>query len=207
MIRRLLVPLLGSGLLLAASAGSAFAKCEESVDPRPTFCSEVIASLNGSAGGLVTGVPQTIVVTVSQGEQPFEAIGVVLSFLSREDGSRIEVPATATGQAGVWRAEVNLPDGGIWNTYAQVVTNAGAAYRIFVEPVLVSAPEAPPVTTPVATTPVTPAPPIRPIALLLTGIAAAGLVGGLLIRERSRRRTAGATAASSAASAAAPDRP
>jgi hypothetical protein len=193
MIRRLLVPFLGSGLLLAATAGSAFAKCE-GPEPKPEFCSEVIASLNGSGAGLQLGTPQTLVITVSQGEQPFEAMGVVLSFVSQQDGSRINVPATATGQPGLWRAVVDLPDEGIWITSAQVVTNTGAAYRIDVERLSVSLPPAPPVTAP----PVAPTPPILPIALILAGLAAA-VLGAQTVR--SRRRVAAPEPAGSAAAA------
>lgn len=196
MIRRLLIPLLGSGLLLAASAGSALAKCE-GTDP-PAFCSEVIVGFGDSSASFQAGMPETVVFTVSQGEQPFEAMGVTLTFINQEDESRVVVPATATNQAGLWRAEVNLPDGGIWNTYAQVVTNTGAAYRIFVERASVTLPPAPPVEKPITAPPVTPTAPVLPIALVLGGLAAAALAG-VVMRDRSRRRTAGAATGTSAA--------
>jgi hypothetical protein len=189
MIRRLLIPLLGSGLLLAATAGSALAKCE-GPNP-PEFCSEVIVGFGDSSAAFQAGTPETVVFTVSQGEQPFEAMGVTLTFINQEDESRIVVPATATNTPGLWRAEVNLPDGGIWNTYAQVVTNTGAAYRLFVERARVTLPVAPPVEKPITAPPVTPAAPVLPIALVLGGLAAAGLAG-IVIRGRTRRRTAGA---------------
>lgn len=195
MFRRLLIPLLGSGLLLAASAGSALAKCE-GTDP-PAFCSEVIVGFGDSSASFQAGMPETVVFTVSQGEQPFEAMGVTLTFINQEDESRVVVPATATNQAGLWRAEVNLPDGGIWNTYAQVVTNTGAAYRIFVERASVTLPPAPPVEKPITAPPVTPTAPVLPIALVLGGLAAA--VAGQLIRDRSRRRTPGTATGTSAA--------
>ena len=189
MFRRLLIPLLGSGLLLAASAGSALAKCE-GTDP-PAFCSEVIVGFGESSASFEAGTPETVVFTVTQGEQPFEAMGVTLTFISVEDESRIVVPAAATNTPGLWRADVNLPDGGIWNTYAQVVTNTGAAYRIFVERARVTLPAAPPVEKPITAPPVTPTAPILPIALVLGGLAAAAL-GWVVIRDRTRRRTASA---------------
>jgi hypothetical protein len=189
MFRRLLIPLLGSGLLLTATAGSALAKCE-GPNP-PEFCSEVIVGFGDSSAAFEAGTPETVVFTVSQGEQPFEAMGVTLTFISVEDESRIVVPATATNTPGLWRAEVNLPDGGIWNTYAQVVTNTGAAYRLFVERARVTLPEAPPAEKPISAPPVTPTPPVLPIALVLGGLAAAA-VAAVVIRDRSRRRTAAA---------------
>jgi len=189
MFRRLLVPLLGSGLLLAATAGSALAKCE-GPNP-PEFCSEVIVGFGDSSASFQAGTPETVVFTVTQGEQPFEAMGVTLTFISVEDESRIVVPAIATNTPGMWRAEVNLPDGGIWNTYAQVVTNTGAAYRIFVERASVTLPPPPPVQKPITAPPVTPTAPVLPIALVLGGLAAAALAG-VVIRDRSRRRTAAA---------------
>jgi len=187
MIRRLLIPLLGSGLLLAATTGSALAKCEEGADPMPEFCSEVIASfLNNSQSGLQVGVPRTVSINVSQGEQPFEAIGVVLSLVNQQDGSQVQVPAAATAQPGLWRAEVSLPSKGIWVTYAQVVTNTGANYRIYMERLRVVLPPAPPpVETPVTPPAVTPLAPALPIALILAGLATAA-VGGQLIRSRRR---------------------
>jgi hypothetical protein len=189
MFRRLLIPLLGSGLLLAASAGSALAKCE-GPNP-PEFCSEVVVGFGDTSASFQAGTPETVVFTVTQGEQPFDAMGVTLTFISQADDSRIVVPATATNSPGLWRAEVNLPDGGIWNTYAQVVTNTGAAYRLFVERASVTLPPAPPVQKPITAPPVTPTAPVLPIALVLGGLAAAALAG-VVIRDRTRRRTAGA---------------
>jgi hypothetical protein len=192
MIRRLLIPLLGSGLLLAGTAGSAFAKCE-GPNP-PDFCSEVVVSFSDSLGSFQAGTPQTVVFSVSQGEQPFAAMGVVLQFVNAGDGSRIDVPATATTQAGLWRAVVNLPATGIWDTFAQVVTNTGADYRLTGERIRVAQPPAaPPVAKPVTVPPVTPTTPMLPIALVLAGLAAAALAG-VVIRDRTRRRTAGAAA-------------
>jgi hypothetical protein len=190
MIRRLVIPLLGSGLLLAASAGSAFAKCE-GPNP-PDFCSEVVVAFT-TMGDMQVGVAQAITFTVTQGEQPFEAMGVVLQFINPQDGTQIDVPAIATDSPGLWRAEIKLPADGIWNTYAQVVTNTGAAYRLFVERARVILPPAPPVKKPITAPPVTPAAPILPIALVLGGLAAAALAG-VVIRDRTRRRTAGAAA-------------
>lgn len=197
MIRRLLIPLLGSGLLLGATAGSALAKCEETADPKPAFCSEVVVSVAVAGGGMPeAGTRETLIVNVSQGEQPFEAMGVVLTLLDAE-GTRVRAPATVTSP-GLWTAEVTLPDGGSWSVMAQVVTNTGAAYRLPVYsewgetlPVLPPAEEAPTTAPPV--TPATPASPVLPIVLLL-GLLAAAAIAGQLIRDRSRRRTAGAAA-------------
>lgn len=201
MIRRLLIPLVGSGLLLAASAGSAFAKCE-GPNP-PAFCSEVIVSLGASGSGLVGGSARSLVISVTQGEQPFEATGVVLTFTAA-DGSVVRVPATATAQPGLWRAEVTLPDAGIWTAYAQVVTSEGPAYRLFIDRVRVSEPPTLPVQPPVGAPPVAPAPPILPIALILAGLAAVALLGQT---TRTRRQaTAVGSAAEPTASAAAADR-
>jgi len=144
-------------------------------------------------GDMQVGVAQAITFTVTQGEQPFEAMGVVLQFINPQDGTQIDVPAIATDSPGLWRAEIKLPADGIWNTYAQVVTNTGAAYRLFVERARVILPPAPPVKKPITAPPVTPAAPILPIALVLGGLAAAALAG-VVIRDRTRRRTAGAAA-------------
>jgi hypothetical protein len=195
MLRRLLIPLAGSGLLLAATAGSAFAKCE-GPNP-PAACSEVVVSLPDSVGSFEAGTPETVLVSVSQGEQPFtEAMGVVLQFVNAGDGSRLDVPAAATTQPGLWRAVVTLPATGVWETYAQVVTNGGADYRLFVERVRVAQPPAPPAAKPVAAPPVASTPPILPIALGLAGLAAAALT---VQAVRSRRRTAAAAPAASTA--------
>jgi hypothetical protein len=205
MIRRLLIPLLGSGLLLAVTAGSAFAKCE-GPNP-PDFCSEVVVNFSDSVGSFQAGTPQTVIFSVSQGEQPFAAMGVVLQFVNAGDGSRIDVPATATNQAGLWRAAVNLPATGNWDAFAQVVTTTGADYRLAVERIQVAQPPAaPPVAKPVTVPPVTPTTPMLPIALVLAGLAAAALAG-VVIRDRTRRRTAGAAApAGATASASTADR-
>ena len=188
MIRRLLIPLFASGFLLAATAGSALGKCE-GADPQPEFCSEVVASLTyGSGGSLQAGEDVSILVSVSKGEQPFDATSVVLTFVSVADGSRIEATATAASQPGNWRAEVNLPDTGIWTVTTQVVGADGAAYPIDGGRIRVDQPpEVPPVQTP-ATPPVTPSTPALPIALLLAGIAAAA-IGSQVVRDRSRRQT------------------
>jgi hypothetical protein len=204
MIRRLVIPLLGSGLLLAASAGSAFAKCE-GPNP-PDFCSQVVVNFSDSNGSFQAGTPETVVFSVSQGEQPFNAMGVVLQFTNEQDGSRIDVPATATNQPGLWRAEVNLPTDGIWTAFAQVVTNTGADYRILVERARVTPPATPPVARPVTAPPVSPTAPVLPIALGLGGLAVAALAG-VALRDRTRRRHAGAGApAGAAASASTADR-
>lgn len=197
MIRRLLLPLLGSALLLAASAGSALGKCEG--NDQAEFCSEVIVDLSVGGGIFHAGTQESVVINLSMGERPFEALGVVLSFNSTRAGTAVREPATATGQPGTWQADVLLPAGGSWDVFAQVVTADGSAYRIPLETIQVArAPDLPPATTPVAP-PVTPTP-VLPNALLVAGIAAAAL-SGLAIRDRSRRRTAGATAPSGASAA------
>ena len=204
MFRRLLIPLLGSGLLLAASAGSAFAKCE-GPNPKPAFCSEVIVSLNVAGGGtLLAGTSQSVDISVSEGEQPLPAMGVVLTFSRLADGTEIRVYATATPVPGLWSAEVKLPATGGWTARAQVVTNTGADYLVQVQTTWgvvmpVGSPPKAPVTTP-ATPPVTPAAPAWPIALGLAFIAAAVLGGGLAF-GRSRRRTATVGAGASTATA------
>jgi hypothetical protein len=207
MIRRLAIPLLGSGLLLAASAGSALAKCE-GPNP-PAFCSEVIVSMNVAGGGtLQAGTAESVDVSVSEGEQPLPAMGVVLTFSRLADGTEVRVYATATSVPGLWSAEVNLPDGGGWTARAQVVTNTGADYLVQVQTssgvvMPVGSPPKPPVTTPTAP-PVTPAAPAWPIVLGL-GFIAAALLGGGAAWGRTRRRTAGA-AGSAAANATTADR-
>jgi hypothetical protein len=205
MIRRLVIPLLGSGLLLAAGAGTAFAKCE-GPNP-PEFCAEVIVSLNVAGGGMLqAGTPASVDVSVSEGEQPLPAMGVVLTFSRLADGTEIRVYATATSVPGLWAATVNLPAGGGWSARAQVVTNTGADYLVQVQSTWgvvmpVGAPPKPPVTVP----PTIPATPIWPIALGL-GFIAAGLLGGAMAWSRSRRRTAGVAATGPATSAATADR-
>lgn len=194
MIRRLLIPLLGSGLLLAATAGSALAKCE-GPDPKPAFCSEVIVSMNVAGGGtLLAGTRQSVDVSVSQGEQPLPALGVVLTFTRLADGTAVRAYGAATSVPGLWSADVNLPDSGGWTVKAQVVTNTGANYLIPVETswgavIPVGSPPKTPVATP--TTPVTPAAPVWPVVLGL-GFIAAAVLGGGVAWDRSRRRTAAA---------------
>ena len=206
MIRRLLVPLLGSGLLLAATAGSTLAKCEATVDPKPPECSMIIAVLD--VGGAVpqAGTSQSVDIFLSQGEQPFTAQTVVLILTGNTDEPRLTAPATATSQPGRWTAELLLPAEGSWTAAAQLEYVIGQPFEIEVNTdwggiIPARAPEAPPVTAP-PVAPVAPASPVLPIALLLGLLAVAGIVGQL-IRARFRRRTASAP---SGASAAASDR-
>ena len=210
MIRRLLIPLLGSGLLLAASASSVFAKCE-GPNP-PAACNDVLGDLRVFGGGYIhAGTLETVMVEVSKGEQPFEAVSVLVVFTSEVDATTIRVPAIATLEAGIWSAKVTLPNGGLWSVEAQVVDASGSATMVPLQTVHAGQlPAPPPVATPVAPPPVTPTTPVLPIALVVAGLAAAGLAGQA-IRDRSRRRTAGATAAAAPAalpgeSAATPDR-
>jgi hypothetical protein len=199
MIRRLLIPLLGSGLLLAGTATGVLAKCE-GPNPPPQ-CSDVVASMNigGSAGTFTADTQKSVVVSVSQGELPFDAAGVAITFSHLGDTKVYRVQTTSTGQPGMWRADVTLPTSGIWTVVAAIVTVDGNAYSAPMETIQVAkAPQAPPATTP--TPPASPTPPVLPIALLLAGLAAAALLATGM-RERSRRRTAGAGAAMGAATA------
>ena len=193
MIRRLLIPLLGSGLLLAASASSVFAKCE-GPNP-PEFCKEVAVSLNvGGPGAMHAGTLETIAIQVSKSEQPFDAEAVTLTFARVADGSAVRVAATATPVDGMWTADVNLPNGGSWTVVAEVVGADGSESTVSVDTIQVFRPPAlPPSTTPV-TPPVAPGPPILPIALVIASIAAIAGITGQVIREGSRRRTAAAPA-------------
>jgi hypothetical protein len=213
MIRRLLVPLLASGLLLAATAGSAFAKCEEGADPQPDFCSQVQVSLNvgGGPGAYQAGTPTSFAVFqagtnesfnlyVSLGEQPLDAMAVALTFVKNGE-TRVRVQAAPTSQPGEWTGEVQLPEDGFWAVTAQVVDANGAASLVTMQPIRVSQPAKPPTATPITPPPAPPAAPTLPIALLLAGIAAAAVAGQTI--GRSRRRTAGAAAPSGTATSAA----
>jgi len=199
MIRRLLVPLLGSGLLLAAGAGSALAKCptgETTSGP----CSEIMVYLDighlstyqagtpASTDHFQAGTVKSFSLTVTKGEQPFEATSVVLTFTSDADGTSLKAPATATSVPGQWTAEVALPTDGTWSVFAQVVDPSGEEYRVPVESVRVAKPPA----APPVTKPATPSLPAVPILALMAAIAIAAVLGGAAIRDRSRRRTAAA---------------
>jgi len=214
MIRRLLIPLFASGLLLAATAGSALAKCEEGADPQPAFCSEVQVSLNvgGGPGVYQAGTPTSFALFqagtsesfnlyVSLGEQPLDAMSVALTFVKNGE-TRVRVQAVAAGQPGEWTGEVLLPEDGFWAVTAQVVDANGAATLVKMDSVRANQPPEPPAATPVTPPPAPPAAPALPIALLLVGIAAAA-IAGQIVGNRSRRRTAGAAAPSGAATSAA----
>ncbi|MEP7041180.1 MAG: hypothetical protein ABI864_06350 [Chloroflexota bacterium] len=191
MIRRILIPLLGSGLLLAATAGSAFAKCE-GPNP-PEFCKSVAVSLNigGGEGTLQAGTRETVAIDVSLSEQPYEATNVVLTFARVADGTVVTVPATASVRSGLWTAEVLLPNGGSWTVVADVVTPDGTASSMSLDTIQVSKPPAlPPSATPITPPPVPPISPILPIGLGLAGLTAVALLG-LGIRDRIHRRAAG----------------
>jgi len=83
-------------ILLAATAGSAFAKCEGE-DP-PEFCKDVAVNLSigGGEGTLQAGIRETVTIDVSLAEQPYEAKSVVLTFARVADGDALVVPATAS---------------------------------------------------------------------------------------------------------------
>jgi hypothetical protein len=190
MIRRFLIPLLGSGLLLGATAGSALAKCE--ADPQPAFCSQVVVSVSVAGGGMPqAGTNETLLIEVQQGEEPFMAATSVNLTLVDADGTTVRAPATVTSP-GLWTADVTLPGAGSWSVMAEVVASTGDTYKIPVYgewgellPVL-PADEAPAAAPPA--TPAAPASPVLPIVLLLSLLAAAAITGQL-IRGRMRRRT------------------
>jgi hypothetical protein len=187
MIRRLLIPLLGSGLLLAASAGIAMAKCE-GPNP-PAFCSQVVASMDfGSSGSVLrAGSDTPIRIWVTQGEQPLAASSVALVFARIADGSTVRAVAAPAGEAGLWRSDVNLPAGGGWTVVAEIV-GADGMQRLPLETVRAAAPLTPPGNQPATPAPpVTPTLPALPIALLVAAVAVAGLVA-VGLRQRSRRR-------------------
>jgi hypothetical protein len=196
--RRLFVPLLASGLLLAASAGSAFAKCE-GPNP-PEFCSQVVAQLSvlTTTGTFQAGTATAVDISVSRGEQPYQAQKVWLTFTRWADDSMVTAFATATTQAGLWRANVNLPSVGSWTVVANVVDAQGAAVRQPLDAVQVAPrtepPAQPPVSTP--TPPAPPSAPLLPIGLALAALAAAG-AAAVGMRQRTRRGTAGGLAPAS----------
>ena len=194
MIRRLLIPLLGSGLLLAASASSVFAKCE-GPNP-PDFCKEVAVSLNvGGPGAMHAGTLETVAIQVSKSEQPYDADAVTLIFARVADGTAVRVAATATPVDGMWTADVNLPNGGSWTVVAEVVGADGSQSSISVDTIQVFRPPAlPPSTTPVTPPPAPPASPILPIGLLVASMAAIAGITAQVLREGSRRRKAEAPA-------------
>lgn len=185
MIRRLLIPLLGSGLLLAAGAGSALAKCE-GPNP-PDFCSQVVASIDfGSAGATArAGIETPVRVWVSRGEQPAQASNVTLVFARIADATVVRAEALPSAEAGLWRVNVTLPAGGGWTVVAEVTQVDGTLVRLNLDLVRVAvAPSAPRVAPPAA--PISPAPPVWPIGLVVAGVAAAGLLAARA-RQRTRR--------------------
>jgi hypothetical protein len=185
MIRRLLIPLLGSGLLLAAGAGSALAKCE-GPNP-PDFCSQVVASMDfGSAGATArAGIETPVRVWVSRGEQPTEASGITLIFARIADATVVRAEAQPSAEAGLWRVNVNLPRGGGWTVVAEVTQVDGTLVRLNLDWVLVATGPSAPRVAPLAA-PISPAPPAWPIALVLAGVVASGLLA-VRARQRSRR--------------------
>jgi hypothetical protein len=197
--RRLFVPLLASGLLLAANAGSAFAKCE-GPNP-PDFCSQVVAQLSvlTTTGTFQAGTETAVDISVSRGEQPYQAQKVWLAFTRWADDSTVNAFATATTQPGLWRANVTLPSDGSWTVVANVVDAQGAAVRQSLEAVQVAAPQAEPPAQPPVTTPTPPAPPsvpLLPIGLVLAALAAAG-AAAVGLRQRTRQGPAGELAPAS----------
>jgi hypothetical protein len=192
MIRRFVLPLLGSGLLLAGTATGVLAKCE-GPNP-PEFCQQVVAYIDDTTtGSLQAGTSAAVYVWIRKGEQPYAVKSVLLSFSSYADGQLVRAEAIRTGQAGQWRADVKMPTDGGWKLTAYVVDLDGVTTALAVDATLVVRPKAPPVTTPTTPTPpVTPTPtlPALPIALLVAGIAAAGMAG-VALRDRTRRPAGG----------------
>jgi hypothetical protein len=212
MIRRLLIPLFGSGLLLAAGASTVLGKCD-GPNPPADICSGIVANMDiGGIGtftpgtpttvkGFVAGTAMSVNVSISQGERPFETVGMALNFTSAVDGTRIRVQATASGQPGLWHADVTLPSGGAWMVVAAVVEANGSASNVGINTVQVAkAPQAPPATPTTPTPPVSPATPALPIAMLVAGLGAAALLASGM-RDRARRRGVGAAAGGTAHSA------
>jgi len=189
--RRLVIPLVGSSMLLAAAAGSALAKCEMP-DP-PAFCDEVVASVDfGATGATIRAGSETPVrIWVSRGEQPVEATSVALIFARIADGTVVRAEATSSAEAGLWRADVNLPAGGGWTLVAEVDgVDGGPLVRLNLDTLRVREPLTPPQDpgAPVTpATPINPSTPALPIALLVAGIAAAALAASGL-RDRTRRK-------------------
>jgi hypothetical protein len=198
MIRRFVLPLLGSGLLLAGTATGVLAKCE-GPNP-PEFCNEIVASiLVGGNGSFTAGTPTPVNLWLVKGEGPYDVKSVLLSFYRYQDATLVRAEAELTADRGHWRAVVTIPSDGGWRVDAYVVGADGATVVLPIPPgQVVKPPAAPPVTTPTTptppVTPTTPSLPALPIALLVAGIAAAGMAG-VALRDRTRRRT-GALASS-----------
>jgi hypothetical protein len=171
MIRRLLIPLLGSGQLLAAGAGSALAKCE-GPNP-PAFCQQTVASIDfGSTGGTIRGGTVTQVrVWVSRGEQPADASSVTLVFARIANATVVRAAAMPSVEPGLWRADVNLPAGGSWTVVAEIGEVDGTMQRQTLDTLRVGESLTPPAEQPA--TPISPATPSLPVAILVAGIAAA----------------------------------
>jgi hypothetical protein len=185
--RRLVIPVLSSTLLLGAAAGSALAKCE--MPDRPAICDEVVASVEfGSSGGTVrAGVETPIRVWIYRAQQPVEVSSVTLVFMRIVDSSFVQVEATKSGEAGMWRADVTLPASGGWTLVAEVDGIDGGLQRLSMDTVRVAealaAPDQP--GTPVS--PINPSTLTLPIVLLVAALAAA-VLGASALRVRSRRR-------------------
>jgi hypothetical protein len=191
--RRLLIPVVASGLLLAATASSAFAKCE-GPNP-PDFCKEVVASMMvGGSGYFSTGVETFVDISVTQGEQPYDAQGVFVTF-GQPGKTAVRVRATATGMPGIWRAVVTLPEAGNWMSYSEVVDAQGVTLTLGLQNVQAvgPAPEPP------AATPVPPAPPSFPTLPVVIGLGLLAAAGALAfgMRQRTRRQSAPGLAAAS----------
>ncbi|MEP6807614.1 MAG: hypothetical protein ABI978_03330 [Chloroflexota bacterium] len=190
MIRRLLIPLIGSGLLLAAGAGTALGKCE-GPNP-PSFCQDVVAELNVGPFGVVhAGTATGVDVSVWQGDNAFDALSVTLTFTLVGNGTMVSQLATATTVPGQWHADMLLPSTGTWAVVAKVIDRNGIARNLQTEVVQVTEPPVAPPGTPVTPPPTNPTLPALPIALLVAALAVAGLLAGQM-RSRARRRTAGA---------------
>jgi hypothetical protein len=190
--RRLVIPMLGSAMLLAATVGSAAAKCEMP-DP-PAFCDEVIANVDfgGTGSTIRAGLDTQVRIWVSRGEQPIEPTSVTLVFARVADSVVVRAEATESAEAGLWRAQVTLPAGGSWTLVAEIDGIDGAMQRLSIATLQVRQPlVAPdePGTPANPAAPINPTLPALPIALLVAGLAAAALFAPAL-RDRTRRRVA-----------------
>lgn len=177
--RRLVLPLLGSTLLLGAVAGSALGKCEGE-DP-PAFCDEAMATIDfGSSGAsLGAGIESPVRLWLFRGEQPIDVSSVTLVFNRVSDQATVSIQGRPSGEPGLWLSDVELPAGGGWTVVAEFSAVDGIMERVPLDTLRVREPLAAPGDEPgTPVTPTAPAPPsvpALPIALLVAGIVAVAL--------------------------------
>ena len=176
-------------MLLAATVGSAAAKCE--VPDPPAFCQEVLAHIDFAGTGVTmrAGVDTPVRIWISRGEQPIEPTSVTLVFARVADSAVIRAEATESAEAGLWLAQVTLPAGGSWTLVAEIDGIDGAMQRLPIETLQVRQPLLAPDQPGTPGTPLNPTVPALPIAILVAGLAAAALLAPAL-RERTQRRVA-----------------